>query len=110
MRTAKLDVIVRQKDPADVYKRQGRGRIGPLPLELKEARFVGLLSLLMTARSHSFCQAFRGTSVNRTSTDSLTHCFAPGETIALPLRRDSPISVTQRIVAVELTLTRRKIS
>jgi hypothetical protein len=48
--------------------------------------------------------------MNRTAADFLIRCFAPGETIALSLRCESPISVTQRIAAVELTLTRRKIS
>jgi hypothetical protein len=48
--------------------------------------------------------------MNRTAADFLTHCFSPGETIALPLRRESPTSATQRIVSVETALARRKIA
>ena len=48
--------------------------------------------------------------MNRTAADFLTRCFAPGETIALLLRRQNPTSVTQRIVAVEPALARRKIA
>ena len=48
--------------------------------------------------------------MNRTAADFLIRCFAPGETIALLFRRENPASMTQRIVAVEPALTRRKIS
>ena len=37
----------------------------------------------------------------------LTRCFAPGETIALLLRSDSPAKVTQRIVTLEAALAPR---
>jgi len=37
----------------------------------------------------------------------LTRCFAPGETIALLLRQQNPISTLQRIVPVELALAPR---
>ena len=37
----------------------------------------------------------------------LTRCFAPGDTIAVLLRRESPASTTQRIVALEKVLASR---
>jgi hypothetical protein len=39
--------------------------------------------------------------------DFLTRCFAPGETIALLLRRESPAGTIQRIVALERALAPR---
>jgi hypothetical protein len=39
--------------------------------------------------------------------DFLTRCFAPGETIALLLRRESPTSVLQRIIRLEQALSPR---
>lgn len=42
--------------------------------------------------------------MNGTAADFLARCFAPGETIALLLRRENPASVTQRVVAVERAL------
>jgi len=40
--------------------------------------------------------------MNRTAADFLTRCFAPGEAIALLLRRENPASATQRVVALAL--------
>jgi hypothetical protein len=37
----------------------------------------------------------------------LTRCFAPGETVAILLRRDNPASTTQRIVTLEQVLSLR---
>jgi len=37
----------------------------------------------------------------------LTRCFLPGETIALLLRREDPVKVTQRIVSLEAALASR---
>ena len=37
----------------------------------------------------------------------LTRCFAPGEFIALLLRREKPVSVTQRVVLLELAIAPR---
>jgi hypothetical protein len=48
--------------------------------------------------------------VNRTAADFPTRRFVHSENIALLLRRENPTSVTERIVAVEPGLTRRKIS
>ena len=48
--------------------------------------------------------------MKRTAADFLTLCFAPGETIALLLRRENPTSATQRIVAAEPALTPRMIA
>jgi hypothetical protein len=45
--------------------------------------------------------------MNETAKDFLTRCFAPGETIALLLRRENPASTTQRIVALERVLESR---
>ena len=42
--------------------------------------------------------------MNQTAKDFLTRCFAPGETIALLLRRESPAAPTQRVVALEKAL------
>ena len=39
--------------------------------------------------------------------DFLTHCFAPGETIALLLRRDVPAATIQRIVQLETVIEPR---
>jgi hypothetical protein len=39
--------------------------------------------------------------------DFLTRCFAPGESIALFLRRESPVMVTQRIVLLQRALAPR---
>jgi len=39
--------------------------------------------------------------------DFLARCFAPGETIALLLRRENPVSTTQRVVPVEHALAPR---
>ena len=40
----------------------------------------------------------------------LTRCFAPGDTIAVLLRRENPASTTQRIVALEKVIARRYLS
>jgi len=45
--------------------------------------------------------------MNETAKDFLTRCFAPGETIALLLRRENPASTTQRVVALEFVLEYR---
>ncbi len=45
--------------------------------------------------------------MNQTAKDFLTRCFAPGETIALLLRRDNGERPTQRIVRLEQVLTPR---
>ena len=45
--------------------------------------------------------------MNETAADFLNHCFAPGETIALFLRRENPASATQRVVALERALEPR---
>jgi hypothetical protein len=45
--------------------------------------------------------------MNQTAADFLTRCFAPGETIALLLRRDNGERPTQRIVRLEKMLTPR---
>jgi hypothetical protein len=45
--------------------------------------------------------------MNKFAADFLTRCFAPGETIALLLRRKSPSSTKQRIVALERALAPR---
>jgi hypothetical protein len=42
--------------------------------------------------------------MNRTAADFLTRCFAPGETIALLLRREIPTSTMQRVVVLERAL------
>ncbi len=41
------------------------------------------------------------------ATDFLTRCFAPGETIALLLRRESPAGTIQRIISLEHALAPR---
>jgi hypothetical protein len=38
--------------------------------------------------------------MNETAKDFLTRCFAPGETIALLLRTESPASTQQRVVTL----------
>jgi hypothetical protein len=45
--------------------------------------------------------------MNQIAIDFLTRCFAPGETIALLLRRDTPAATQQRIVRLESVLTPR---
>src|ERR1700722_12796390 len=45
--------------------------------------------------------------MSQTNKDFLTRCFAPGETIALLLRRDNGERPTQRIVRLEQVLTPR---
>jgi hypothetical protein len=45
--------------------------------------------------------------MNQTATDFLSRCFAPGETLALLLRRENPVSTSQRIVTLEAALTPR---
>jgi hypothetical protein len=45
--------------------------------------------------------------MKQTANDFLTRCFAPGETIALLLRRGSPAAPTQRVVALEKALAPR---
>ncbi len=45
--------------------------------------------------------------MNRIAADFLTRCFAPGQTIALLLRRENPVSTAQRIVALERALAPR---
>lgn len=45
--------------------------------------------------------------MNRTATDFLARSFAPGETIALLLRRESPASTQQRIVSLDTGLASR---
>jgi RepB DNA-primase from phage plasmid len=45
--------------------------------------------------------------MSQTAKDFLTRCFAPGETIALLLRRDNGERPAQRIVRLELVLTPR---
>jgi hypothetical protein len=45
--------------------------------------------------------------MNRIAADFLARCFAPGETIALLLRRGSPASTQQRLVSLESALASR---
>jgi hypothetical protein len=45
--------------------------------------------------------------MSRIAKDFLTRCFAPGETIALLLRTESPASTRQRVVALEQALAPR---
>lgn len=45
--------------------------------------------------------------MNETARNFLTRCFAPGETIALLLRTESPARTQQRVVTVEQVLTSR---
>ena len=45
--------------------------------------------------------------MNRIAADFLTRCFAPGETIAFLLRRENPVSIAQRIIALERALAPR---
>jgi hypothetical protein len=45
--------------------------------------------------------------MNETAKDFLTRCFAPGETIALLLRTESPASTQQRVVTLEQALAPR---
>ncbi len=42
-----------------------------------------------------------------TAADFLTRCFAPGESIALLLRRENPAGILQRIVPLERALAPR---
>jgi hypothetical protein len=46
-------------------------------------------------------------AMSRIAKDFLTRCFAPGETIALLLRTESPASTQQRVVALEQALAPR---
>jgi len=45
--------------------------------------------------------------VKSIAADFLTRCFAPGETIAVLLRRENPVSAAQRVVRVEQALAPR---
>jgi hypothetical protein len=45
--------------------------------------------------------------MNRIAAHFLAHCFAPGDTISLLLRRESPASTQQRIVSLESALAPR---
>jgi hypothetical protein len=45
--------------------------------------------------------------MNRIAADFLTRCFAPGETIALLLRRENPAATQQRVVTFERVLAPR---
>ena len=45
--------------------------------------------------------------MNQTAIEFLTRCFAPGETIAILLRRENPASTQQRIIAFERAITPR---
>jgi hypothetical protein len=45
--------------------------------------------------------------MSRIAADFLTRCFAPGETIALLLRRENPASTTQRVIPLERALAPR---
>jgi hypothetical protein len=45
--------------------------------------------------------------MNQIAIDFLTRCFAPGETIAVLLRRETPAATHQRIVRLESVLTSR---
>jgi hypothetical protein len=45
--------------------------------------------------------------VNKIAADFLARCFAPGETIAILLRRENPVAATQRVVALESALAPR---
>ena len=45
--------------------------------------------------------------MKRTTTEFLTRCFAPGETVALLLRSESAAAPTQRVVALETALAPR---
>jgi hypothetical protein len=45
--------------------------------------------------------------VSRSAHDFLTRCFAPGETIALLLRRENPVATVQRTVRLEKALAPR---
>ena len=45
-----------------------------------------------------------------TAAEFLTRCFAPGETIALLLRREVPAATMQRIVRLETALTPRYVA
>ena len=46
-------------------------------------------------------------NVTSIAADFLTRCFAPGETIALFLRRENPAGILQRIVPLERALAPR---
>ena len=45
--------------------------------------------------------------MNQTAIEFLTRCFAPGETVAILLRRENPASAEQRIIAFERAITPR---
>ena len=45
--------------------------------------------------------------MNKDAVDFITRCFAPGETIAVLLRRENPVATTQRVVSVESALAPR---
>ena len=45
--------------------------------------------------------------MNKDAVDFITRCFAPGETIAVLLRRENPVATTQRVVPVESALAPR---
>jgi hypothetical protein len=45
--------------------------------------------------------------MNKDAVDFITRCFAPGETIAILLRRENPVAATQRVVSVESALAPR---
>jgi RepB DNA-primase from phage plasmid len=45
--------------------------------------------------------------MNQTAIEFLTHCFALGETVAILLRRENPVSTQQRIIAFERAITPR---
>jgi hypothetical protein len=65
-----------------------------------EARYSGPPSLFLWF-------GFQGAAMNQTAIGFLTRCFAPGETIAILLRRESPASTQQRIIAFERAITPR---
>ncbi len=51
--------------------------------------------------------SLRGTAMSNIARDFFTRCFAPGETIAVLLRRENPASTQQRIIAFERALAPR---
>ena len=66
-------------------RRRGSGRVGRFSFPSAEARlYAGPPQRGDFAMNHRKAQEF------------LTRCFAPGETIALLLRRENPVKVTQR--------------
>ncbi len=50
---------------------------------------------------------YRTQNAANTAADFLTRCFAPGETVALFLRRENPAGILQRIVPLERALAPR---